>query len=430
MKNAHQRGTPRVTKSKLNCKDNKVVVTAPLNMETAALSKAAQALNLPPEDERQLDLAYMTAIFVSSGTNKNGAVFLGSELIKARATIKDKAVDIEHDERSLIGQITNYAFLEQSGKSFDAEKASTKETAALDEMDMDIAISAIIHAARFPDIAEEIKRGEWAVSMEAYFTDYDIKVGEFIIPREQADEKGYQDMVGQVVKLKDGNKELGYHLIGRVLRGITFAGVGIVQNPANERSLILEAASLNNFIEEHKEGANTIDLSDFSTVEVASAEEDKIVAMSELSDLVKQIIQEELKVHKVGEQVETADSLFNHKRPGTCVSFKKEVVLLPGDGPGEPGTDLSQYPLYSNPGGPDTYPPGTRIVAENYCSLFDRECSARPGNATLPQCWRNVFARTVSDEITSHEQVLKMKRLEEGLTVLQDSMEAASKFLK
>lgn len=401
-------------------------------METAALSKAAKALNLPPEEDRQMDLAYMTAIFVSSGTNKNGAVFLGSELIKARTTIKDKAVDIEHDERSLIGQITNYAFLHQDGSSFDAEKASSKETAALDEMDMDIAISAIIHAARFPDIAEEIKSGEWAVSMEAYFSDYDIKVGDFIIPREQADEKGYQDMVGQVVKLRDGEKELGYHLIGRVLRGITFAGVGIVQNPANERSLILEAASLNNFIEENKDDSKILDLSDFNTVEVASEQEDKAreKEMSELSTLVKNIIQEELKSHRNGESLETADSLFNHKRPGTCVSFKKEIVLLPGDNPGEPGTDLSQFPLYSQPGGPDTYPPGTRIMAQNHCTLFDRECSARPGNATLPECWRNVFARTVTEEITSHEQILKIKRLEEGLTVLQDAMDEARKFLR
>lgn len=419
-----------MAKPTLDSTNNKVVVTAPLNMETAALSKAAKALNLPPEDQRQMDLLYMTAIFVSSGTNKNGAVFLGSELVKARNTIKDKAVDIEHDERSLIGQITNSAYLNMEGKVFSAEEAfSNMEVGAMDALDMDIAISAIIHAARFPDIAEEIKRGEWKVSMEAYFKDYDIKVGDFIIPREQADKKGYQNMVGQVVRLKDGNKELGYHLIGRVLRDITFAGVGIVQNPANERSLILEAASLNNYIEENKDSSKVIDLSEFQPLEAAS-ENSPEFNLSELTSIVKTILQEELVVLKKGTTKEESGLLQNHKRPGTCVSFKKEVVALPGDEPGEPGTDLSQYPLYHNPAGPDTYPPGTRIIAENHCALFDRECSARPGNATSPTCWRNVFARTVQDEIHSHAQILKMKRLEEGLEDLQEVMEKAEKLLK
>jgi hypothetical protein len=409
-------------------KTNKVVVTAPLNMETASLSKAALALSLPEEADRQMDLLYMTAIFVSSGTNKNGAVFLGSELIKARNTIKDKAVDIEHDERSLIGQITNYVFLDPEGTAFSAEKASKKEVTKLDGMDMDIAISAIIHAARFPDIAEDIRNGEWAVSMEAYFTDFDIKVGDFIIPREQAEEKGYDDMVGQVVKLKDGNKELGYHLIGRVLRGITFAGVGIVKNPANERSLILEAASLTEFIEDNKEGSQTIDLSDFATVEIASEKEgtESPIKTEELASIVREMILEELDSRGIKE---SAGLSVQQTRPGTCVSFKKYVVKLPANVIEDPATDLSQFPLHNNTG-TDAYPPGTEIVSENHCSLFDRPCSARPGNATLPECWRNVFARTVEEEIYSHEQVLRLKREDEGLQKLQKVMDEVRKFLR
>ena len=414
-----------------NQKLNKVVVTAPLNMETAALSKAAKALNLPKEEDRQMDLLYMTSIFVSTGTNKNGAVFLGSELVKARHTIKDKAVDIEHDEQSLIGQITNFAFLKQDGALLNSDKMHAKmEDDDMDDMDMDIAISSIIHAARFPDIAEEIKRGEWAVSMEAYFETFDIKVGDFIIPREQAEEKGYDQMVGHVVRLKRGKKELGFHLIGRVLRGITFAGVGIVKSPANERSLILEAASVNEFIEENKDGAKVIDLSDFSEVVVEDVKEKEEASNNtELAELVKAIIREEIGFLKEGNP-ENAGIDINHQRPGTCVHFKKSIAVRPsGDNSGEPATDLSQLPMYNPPGSGDNIP-GSIIVAENYCSLFERECSSRPGNATLPECWRNVFARTVKEEVQSFEEIVKMKRLNEGLQSLQDVLDEARKFLR
>ena len=253
-------------------KMHKVNVVAPLHTEAAALATVASILSLPPESERQPDLQYLTAIFVSSGMNKNGAVFMGSELIKARGSITSKAVDVEHEEQSIIGQITGNAFLGRDRSLIDAESAAiSMSSEELDELEMDIGITAIIHKSRFPQLAKEIEAGEWMVSMEAYYRDYDIKVGEKIIPREKAEEMGYDKLVGSVVQLKDGDKELGFHLVGRVLRDIVFAGVGIVQNPANPRSVIMEAAAIKDYIAEEAAAGNKA-IMDIGNIAVASKE--------------------------------------------------------------------------------------------------------------------------------------------------------------
>lgn len=412
----------------------KLEVIAPLR-ESASLGEMAKALDLPPESERQPDLQYLTAVFVSSGMNKNGAVFMGSELVKARKTIPGKAVDIEHDEQTVIGHITNSVYLTRDGDTFDAETASTKMSDdVMDSTEMDVAISATIYKARFPEIATEILQGKWQVSMEAFYRDYDVKVGDMIVPREQAEELGYDQMVGRVVKLKDGDKELGFHLVGRVLRDIIFAGVGVVKNPANDRSVILEAASMNDFINHKKEEegvAATINLADIETIEVSSMDKEAGNNTKELiMEEVEKLLDDKLSVvlEKTKEVPEKASDLEpNAVRPGTCVNFKKYVYEYPDGTIVDPETELTQVPLKNNTG-TDAENTEAAVARENYCNLFDLDCAARPGDATLPTCWRNVFARTVRDEIFKHEQVLRETRVEEGLMELQRFIDEVRKF--
>lgn len=420
-----------MTKTKLD-EMFKVEVTAPLRVEKSSLAKAAEILKLPAEEDRQPDLQYITAIFVSTGQNKNGAVFLGSELFKARKSVSNKAVDIEHDDKTIIGHIIDSVFVNTEGAVLEVEEmGQSMSVEDLDKQEMDIAISAVIHKARFPEVSEEIIGGQWMVSMEAYYRDYDIKVGDMIIPRDQAEELGYDKLVGKVVRLRDGKKELGFHLVGRVLRDIVFAGVGIVKNPANERSIILEAAALKDFVEQNKETASVCDISKINIIN-ASGEASSLSKVDftrdEIVEEVRRVVSEELKKSDKA----TAGIGVQYLRPGTCVNYKKYVYDLP-DGPDndplpEPSTDLSQYPLDHYPGSIDAVPPGSSIVREHYCNLFDLDCSARPGDATLPTCWRNVLARTVKEEIFSHEEVLRTRRLDEGLVGLQNLIDDARKF--
>src|SRR5574338_706736 len=165
--------------------ENKITVVAPIDVqqyvEAAAQEKAA-ILAFP--DEKQNDLQYIRSILVSAGTNKNGAHFLPSEMMKAHNTIVHKAIDIEHDESRVIGHIYDCAFTFKDGELFDPKKL-------------------------------------------------------------QAESLGYDpnDLIGGFVKVVAGTKALGKHLVGRVLRGITFSGMGIVKNPANPHFIILETAA-------------------------------------------------------------------------------------------------------------------------------------------------------------------------------------------
>lgn len=392
-----------------------------VNSEHAsAILEKASFLKLPEEADRQLDLQYLNAILVSSGMNKNGAVFLGSELVKARNTIPVKAIDIEHNEQMVIGHITGSTFLTREGEFFDAEEASSKlkkeeGVGELDQSELDVAISGVIYKTRFPEIAEEVNSGAWMVSMECFYQDYDVKVGDLIIPRDYAEKMGYDKMVGKVVHLRDGNKELGFHLVGRILRGIVFSGVGLVKDPANERSIIMESAAYKKFIStSSKENASQIDL---ENIDIPSLDKDK---------LKKDIGKKDNK----NAVAFTTGLLPGELRPGTCVSFKRYVYDIPtaeDDKLPKPPTDLSQYPLANHPGDIDTIEPSAKIIHENYCELFDLECSARPGDATLPLCWRNVFARVVKEEVTSYWDILHQKRMDLGLVKLESLIENAKR---
>ena len=137
---------------------------------------------------------------------------------------------------------------------------------------------------------------------------------------------------------------------------------------------------------------------------------------------------EAFKVQK-DDSKEDAGLDLNYLRPGTCVNYKRYVYDYPKDTlSDEPATDLTQYPLSHQPGPAGVESPGAKVVAEHYCNLFDLECTARPGDATLPNCWRNVFARTVREEIDSHEEVLRRRRVQEGLVSLQQMLDEARKF--
>jgi hypothetical protein len=228
------------------------------------LSKNAKGvLNLPEEAARQPDLSYFVAVLVSSGMNKNGAFFLGSELIEAYNSIGLKPLDIEHAEYDIVGHLCAAAIIDQEGNVKDVEELKKLETAALDDLKLDILVSGVLYKDRFPEAAEDLLSGEYSVSMECYYTHYDVIVGDVIIPSSRAgflndtlDKASEFDLVG-------AGKSYGTITIGRVLRNIIFSGMGLVKNPANSRSIVIEAAAVAAGEEDEKENTEdtaTIDL--------------------------------------------------------------------------------------------------------------------------------------------------------------------------
>jgi hypothetical protein len=389
--------------------ENKVRVYAPIQvqegMEKAAAEKAA-FLSFP--EGKQEDLSYIYSILVSAGTNKNGAHFLPSEMMRAHNTVVNKAIDIEHEEDKVIGHIYACDFLFKDGSPFDpAEVMAEYEQAAQnpDTLDIDIGIAGVIHKMRFPELADEISGGDWKVSMECYFKDFDIKVGEQIITRDEATALGYSpdDLIGGFVKVMAGQKALGKHFVSRVLRHITFSGMGIVKNPANPHSIIMETASHREQLEKGEQVINLENIDNLRghKVELSSIKEEA----SEDPVIEPAIIKEE-------SNMEIADQIFIEldkesggiKRVLTVGGKEDAALRWTGPGIGGPGS-IRSYPdeicksfkkrvtkfnaLDQSEGA---------VVHEHWCALFEEACPVIGATSKAPECLRNVRNRTVRDE--------------------------------
>lgn len=317
-----------------------LVAEIELQEETAALRKVAASVIELPKD-KQMDLQYFTAIYVSTGTNLNHAHFLGSELVAAEGTISSKALDVEHKEDEIIGHIYDCAFVDIAGNKLNSKELASMETASLDDKEMHVVIAGIIYKNRFPEIAEEVAANKWKVSMEAYYQDYDIKVGELIINRKDAESLGLtsersDEAMGKVAKVLKQGKTVAEGTIARVLRNVCFSGCGIVKNPANPPSVILETAQ--------KEEEDTLIL-EF---------DDEKSSSNNVTSL------------NIEDNTEVEESALEYKdTTGICVSYKKEVIDSTFKGV------------------------GTNVLHSDWCALYEKSCTSFSRDTTDSDCLRN-----------------------------------------
>lgn len=398
--------------------ENMVRIYAPIDVQEH-VAKAAQekAAVLAFPEEKQGDLQYIRSILVSAGTNKNGAHFLPSEMMKAHNTIVHKAIDIEHDEERVIGHIYDCAFLFKDGEQFDPLKlmAEYEETARdADDIDIDIAVAGVIHKMRFPEYAEEIMEGDWKVSMECYFKDFDIKVGSEIITRDEASALGYNpdDLIGGFVKVVAGQKALGKHFVARVLRNITFSGMGIVKNPANPHSIIMETAAHKELMEkgdivinmEHVDNMRGNNRVTLRSDNLEKAEE-QVDNSEELADTLVQEVTPVME-DQTGEKIYIeVDKETGGIRRILSVGGKEDAAIRwTGPGLGGPGS-VTSYPdeicksfkkrvtkfnaLDQSEG---------QVVHEHWCALFEEACPVIGATAKAPECLRNARNRTTRDD--------------------------------
>lgn len=286
------------------------------------------------------DMLFFAGVFVSSGENLNKAYFMPSELVKAHNTIDHKAIDIEHGETDIVGHIYSSAFIDQAGTALNIEDLAKLPDAEIDKINMDVVIAGILYKSRFPELAEEVKDGKWKLSMETYYSDYDIKIGNVIMSRKEAEALGLasEDVLGRMAKILRKGVEVSSGEIARVLRNLLFSGCGIVKNPANPRSVILETA-------------NKKDADDKSEIiielEPNAVNVDK--ANTDLNDIAPQTSE------------------------GICVSYKKRVIDATFQGP------------------------DTKVLHENWCAMYDMGCTSPSRGATHPECLRRQVVEVTKD---------------------------------
>lgn len=357
-----------------------------LEEETEDLKKAVAAvINLPSKNEKQPDLLYFSAIFVSAGTNLNNAHFLPSELVKAENTIVSKALDVEHKEEEIIGHIYDRAFINADGEKLDLSALAGKEAASLDRENMDIhvVIAGVVYKSRFPNMAEEISNKKWKVSMECYFGGYDVKVGDVIMTRREAESMGLTEddsIFGKLAKVLKKGKEIAEGKLERVLRNIVFSGCGVVKNPANAPSVILETAN--------KKDTNV------DSKETITLDYDKLEQEEDDNKLTSDKVEGDNSV--ITEPSEEDAELHYNDTVGICVNYKRKL--------------FAQEPV-----GPDT-----KVLHEDWCTLYEQACTSFSRDTTDPDCLRYKLGKVVH---TIAKKLIKIKEESDKRDELVDVLE-------
>ena len=232
-----------------------ITILSPLSVTQAPSRATANSQGLLIPNGLQPDLLYMDSVLVSTGENKNTDVFLPEEMWQARSSPILKPVDWEHntgkeliglpgvdskarsiiEDNQIIGVMYNSFAALKDGTLVSEEMAQASDFSI--PQDFDIINQAVIYKYLYPKAAAKIVRdasaGGLFVSMEAWFNDYDYKVGTKIVARNE--ETAFLD---KHLRANGGNGLFRDVNVGRVLRNIVFGGVGIVANPANEDSVI------------------------------------------------------------------------------------------------------------------------------------------------------------------------------------------------
>lgn len=201
------------------------------------------------ENADQKDLFYLESVLVSTGWNKNDDVFRNEDMWKARSTPEDKQFNFQHDENDIIGHITG-CYVEVDGEALEYNEASEDFTVP---SDFNIVTQAVLYNSwttaknidRMSKIIAEIEDGTWFVSMECLFSGFDYAV---IDPT-----SGKSDLIERCensafltkhLRAYGGSGEYEGFKIGRALKNIAFSGVGLVSQPANPKSVILNSKSV------------------------------------------------------------------------------------------------------------------------------------------------------------------------------------------
>lgn len=184
------------------------------------------------------DLFRINSVLVSTGWNKNDDVFTPDQIWAAKDTPVNKQFNYMHNDNDIIGHITNSMVIDRDGNLIDNCDLSS---------DLDVVTSSVIYRAwsdpkskeRIEALISEIMDGKWAVSMECIFSDFDyaIKVDNEDKVLARTEESSF---LTKHLRVYGGSGEYQGYKVGRLLKGFYFSGVGLVDNPANPRSIIFK----------------------------------------------------------------------------------------------------------------------------------------------------------------------------------------------
>ena len=311
-----------------------------LNIDEEHIKKSLAFVGV--DAEKQKDLFYLNSVLVSAGWNKNDDVFAVDQLWDARNTPVNKQFNYMHDDTDIIGHMTASMVMDQEGNVI-------KEKDTLPEK-IDIVTSAVIYKTwsdpqmreRVQELCDGIDAGEWSVSMECIFSDFDYAIlGPDDENRVLARTEESSFLTKHLRAYGGEGKYQGYK-IGRLLKGFYFSGKGLVAKPANPRSIILSkdtnpfdaSASVQfvNFLtatENHEMSDNTKQIEDLTAefeaakseitenfesqiAELTSANESLLSEKADLEVKVKELEDSAATMHGDKEKMQKEAEAFKH----------------------------------------------------------------------------------------------------------------------
>lgn len=313
----------------------------PTNQELNQIKKAIA------ENQNQKDLYYMKSILVSTGKNKNHDVFYRDEILKARTTPVDKQFNFMHKENDIIGHITGSYIAD-----FDGNKIDDFTDVSKLPVYFDIVINSVLYAswgdpvlqARMNEIIDNIEHatGKWGVSMECLFDGFDYHLvddggNEKIIERNAS-----SAFLTKHLAAYGGSGKYQNYSLGRLLRDFTYSGVGLVDKPANPRSIILSGkkGKINmsqDVIQSESSAAkdnaelNTLKR-DFESAKAAllKANEDLIKVQAELSTAKDQLVKVEAEKKEVESNLNTVSASLAQIKAEQTKAHRKSQLILAG----------------------------------------------------------------------------------------------------
>lgn len=282
-----------------------------------------------------VDLFYTKSVFVTTNLNKNDDFFDKEEVWAARNTPSHKRTNLEHDEKKIVGHITDVWPIDEKGNIL-------AEDTTLDDLPdvYHLVNGAVIYRywedkdykELVAELIEDIQEGKKYVSMECLFNNFAYAIekdGIFNIVERDKDTA----FLTAYLRAYGGKGEYEGAKIGRMPRNIVFSGKGYVDKPANPDSIIFGAdqglktcsfssAKLNNIFSE-KSGVINISAS------INKTEIQPNMTEKEIQDLKDAMAKAEASVKELNAKLETskASAEADKKTAETELATVKAQVL-------------------------------------------------------------------------------------------------------
>lgn len=253
----------------------------------------------------------LVTLLVSTGKNKNDDIFLPSEVWAARKTPTDTPFNFRHDEKNVIGHIT------QSVAVNDAFEVIAEDTPFEELPDkLHILTTAVLYTYwRDPErqkeinsVVSDISENKYYVSMEAAIQGFDFMLTDELGKQYLVERNNDSCFLTKTLRAFGGTSVYKNYTVGRVLRDFSFIGKGLVEKPANPESVIFNDVTAFNGI---FSSASTLDENIVTETEMANENTDKLSEVSGLLALAQADVA--TKAGELANLVKSKDALVAEK---------------------------------------------------------------------------------------------------------------------